>query len=59
MVTPSFSAEANALASSLTVKPKISALPALASITSASEISPTPTWIIFVVISFDSTCAIA
>ena len=55
IVTPSFSAAIRALESSLTVKPSIKAFDADASITSASEISPTPTWIIFVVISFESS----
>ena len=59
IVTPSLSAEAKAFPSSFTVNPKIKAFDAAASITSASEISPTPTWIIFVVISLDSTWAIA
>ena len=59
IVTPSLSAAAKALESSFTVNPRINAFDAAASITSASEISPTPTWIILVVISLDSTCAIA
>ncbi len=59
ITTPSLSAAANALLSSLTVNPRIIAPDAAANITSASDISPTPTWIIFVEISLDSSCAIA
>ena len=59
IVTPSRSAATRAFESSFTVNPKMIALDADASITSASEMSPTPTWIILVTISFDSNCAIA
>ena len=43
MITCSLSAAAIAFESSLTVKPKINDFEADANITSASEISPTPT----------------
>ena len=59
ILTPSFWADKRAFASSLTVKPRMIAPEAEASITSAYEISPTPTWIIFVTISFDSKPATA